>query len=35
MGERGGEADHSGLIVDRGGLHRRDLMAAKRLDSAA
>ena len=31
MGERGGEADKSGLVVDRGGLHRRDLVPAKRL----
>ena len=31
MGKRGGEADQSSFIVDRGGLYSRDLMAAKRL----
>jgi aspartyl aminopeptidase len=29
MGERGGEADQTRLFVDRGGLHCRDLVAAK------
>ena len=31
MGERGGEADEPSLLVDRGGLDGRDLMAAERL----
>jgi hypothetical protein len=31
MGERGGEADQPGLLVDRGGLDGRDLVAAERL----
>ena len=31
MGERRGEADETRLFVDRGRLHRRDLVAAERL----
>jgi hypothetical protein len=31
MGERRGQADHTCFFVDRGGLHRGDLVAAERL----